>query len=167
MNRVSASIGSLIFFVVAPGAIAGLLPWWLTRWEFRPAFVGIEGVRLLGILLIAVGLLPLIDSFVRFALQGGGTPAPIAPPQRLVVTGFYRYVRNPMYVGVVSVVLGQAVLFADARLLWYAAFVWLAFHLFVILYEEPTLRRAFEADYAPFFAHVPRWLPRLTPWRGD
>ena len=167
MNRVSASVGSLIFFAVAPGTIAGLLPWSLTRWEFRPAFFGIEGMRLFGLLLIAVGLLPLIDSFIRFALQGLGTPAPIAPPQRLVVTGFYRHVRNPMYVGVVSAILGQALLFADTRLLWWAALVWLAFHLFVILYEEPTLREAFKPDYGSFCANVPRWVPRLTPWRGD
>jgi protein-S-isoprenylcysteine O-methyltransferase Ste14 len=166
MDKVSASVGSLIFFAIAPGSIAGLLPWWITRWQFRPAFLDIEGTRLLGALLIAAGLLPLIDSFARFALQGLGTPAPIAPPQRLVVTGYYRHVRNPMYVGVVCAILGQALLFADARLVWCATWVWFAFHLFVVVYEEPTLQRSFPIDYENFCANVPRWLPRPTPWES-
>ena len=108
----------------------------------------------------------LLHAFARFVSEGEGTPAPVAPTQRLVVGGLYRYVRNPMYVAVVTLILGQAALFADLRLLGYAAAVWLGFHLFVLLYEEPTLRSAFPADYPAFVAAVPRWLPRLRPWRG-
>ena len=81
-----------------------------------------------------------MDSFARFALEGLGTPAPIAPTQRLVVTGLYRYVRNPIYIAVVAVIFVQALLFGDWRLLWYGALLWLAFHLFVVMYEEPTLK---------------------------
>jgi protein-S-isoprenylcysteine O-methyltransferase Ste14 len=164
MQRVSAVLGSALFFVVAPCVLAGLIPWSMTRWEFRPAFFGLEGARSVGVLLILVGLPGLVDSFARFALQGLGTPAPIAPPQNLVVTGLYRYVRNPMYVAVVAVILGQAILFGDGRLMTYGVFMWLAFHAFVLTYEEPVLAQSFGAEYEDFRANVPRWIPRLTPW---
>ena len=165
MSKAMSILGSALFFVVAPGVVAGLIPWWITSWEFRPAFLGFEVTRVIGLALIIAGIPGLIDSFGRFALQGLGTPAPIAPPQNLVVTGFYRYVRNPMYVAVVGVTVGQALLFGDGRLFWYGALVWLAFHLFVVLYEEPTLQRQFGMEYEAFRANVPRWVPRLTPWR--
>ena len=98
---------------------------------------------------------------MRFALQGLGTPAPIAPPQHLVVTGLYRYVRNPMYVAVVAVILGQAILFGDWRLMTYGGLMWLAFYAFVLTYEEPVLAQKFGAQYEDFRANVPRWIPRL------
>jgi protein-S-isoprenylcysteine O-methyltransferase Ste14 len=106
-----------------------------------------------------------VDSFARFALEGLGTPAPIAPPQKLVVTGLYRYVRNPIYFAVVSVIFGQALLFGDRVLLWYGALLWLFFHLAVVIYEEPTLEETFGTEYESFRTNVPRWIPRLTPWR--
>jgi protein-S-isoprenylcysteine O-methyltransferase Ste14 len=87
-----------------------------------------------------------LDSFARFALEGLGTPAPIAPPRNLVVSGLYRYVRNPIYVAVVAMILGQAVLFADRRLLWYGALLWLFFHVWVVMIEEPTLSQSFGAE---------------------
>jgi protein-S-isoprenylcysteine O-methyltransferase Ste14 len=165
MQRVSAVLGSALFFMVAPFVLAGLIPWSMTRWEFRPAFFGLEGARSVGVLLILVGLPGLVDSFARFALQGLGTPAPVAPTKNLVVTGLYRYVRNPIYVGVAAVICGQALLFGDWRLLWYAALLWLFFHVVVLVYEEPTLKQTFGAQYEDFRANVPRWVPRLTPWR--
>jgi Phospholipid methyltransferase len=109
----------------------------------------------------------LLDSFARFALQGLGTPAPISPTRHLVVTGLYRHVRNPMYVSVVSLIVGQGLLFGNLRVLEYGFAVWLAFHLFVLLYEEPTLRSTFGAGYEAFCANVPRWIPRLRPWQGN
>ena len=108
----------------------------------------------------------LLDSFGRFALLGLGTPAPVAPPRHLVVSGLYRRVRNPMYVAVLALVLGQALLLGHAVLLEYAAAAWAGFHLFVLLYEEPTLRRSFGAEYERFCANVPRWIPRLRAWSG-
>jgi protein-S-isoprenylcysteine O-methyltransferase Ste14 len=165
MQRTSAIIGSAIFFVLVPCVFAGVIPWWITQWRFQPAFLGLEWLRAVGGLLILSGVPGLVDSFARFAVQGLGTPAPIAPPQSLVVTGLYRYVRNPMYVSVLAVVLGQAILFADWRLLPYGALFWLACHLFVLTYEEPTLAATFKAPYERYRANVPRWLPRLTPWR--
>ena len=109
----------------------------------------------------------LVDAFARFALQGLGTPAPIAPTRNLVVTGLYRYVRNPIYVAVVAIILGQAVLMGDWRLIVYAALLWLCFHVFVVAYEEPTLEQTFGREYEAFRDAVPRWIPRITPWRSD
>lgn len=166
MEKFWASIGSAIFFIVAPGTILGLIPWWLSHWRFEPAFFGQDWLRIVGAILIAAGLISLINSFVRFALEGLGTPAPIAPPRHLVVTGFYRHVRNPMYVGLVSVVIGEALLFGSVQLLWYAALAWLFFHIWVLVIEEPVLTSQFEDTYREFRTHVPRWLPRITPWRG-
>src|SRR4029453_7431785 len=107
-----------------------------------------------------------VDAFARFALQGLGTPAPIAPPRNLVVTGLYRYVRNPIYVALVAIILGQAVLMGDRRLIVYAALWWLVFHVAVVAYEEPTLEQTFGKEYEAFRAAVPRWIPRMTPWRS-
>ena len=159
-------MGSTLFFAVAPSSVAGLVPWWITHWEFRPPFFDLDATRAVGILLIVAGLPGLVDSFARFALQGLGTPAPIAPTQNLVVTGLYRHVRNPIYVALVAVILGQAVLFGDQRLLVYGVLVWLAFHAFVVGYEEPALVHRFGTEYEDFRANVPRWIPRLTPWRA-
>src|SRR6202795_344304 len=165
MRRAAAVIGTAIFFVFVPCVLAGVVPWWISRWEFRLSFLGVELTRFVGAALILAGVAGLVDSFVRFALQGLGTPAPIAPPQHLVVTGLYRYVRNPMYVAVAAVIFGQAILFGDWRLLAYGAFLWLAFHAFVLTYEEPVLAQKFGAQYEDFRANVPRWIPRLSPWR--
>ena len=165
MRKAIAISGSALFFVVAPLLLAGFVPFSITHWEFRSAFFGLEPTRAIGVMLIVAGVPGVVDSFARFALQGLGTPAPIAPTRTLVVTGLYRYVRNPIYVGVAAVIFGQALLFGDLRLLWYAALLWLFFHVFVLAYEEPTLERTFGASYEDFRANVPRWMPRLTPWK--
>lgn len=167
MQRTTAILGSALFFVVAPCMVAGLIPWLITRWQPLPPFFGLELTRAVGALLMLAGLSGLVDSFARFALQGLGTPAPIAPPRHLVVTGLYRHVRNPMYVALVAIILGQAVLLGDWRLVVYGALCWLAGHLFVVTYEEPTLEQAFGGEYEIFSANVPRWIPRLTPWRTE
>jgi protein-S-isoprenylcysteine O-methyltransferase Ste14 len=164
MNRVAASAGSFVFLLVAPGTVAGFIPWSMTGWRLPPPAP--PTLQIAGAALIAAGLWLLLECFGRFALQGRGTPAPIAPPERLVVTGPYRRVRNPMYVAVTALNLGQAALYADMRVLVYAGVLWVGFHLFVLVYEEPTLRRSFPQDYAAYFAAVPRWIPRITPWRG-
>jgi protein-S-isoprenylcysteine O-methyltransferase Ste14 len=165
-QKLVAVLGSLLFLVIAPGMVAGLIPWWISRWEIKSALLGFAPVRVIGAVLIGLGLPVLLDSFMRFAVQGLGTPAPISPPRHLVVSGFYRHVRNPMYVAVVSVILGQALLFGNRAILVYGLVVWACCHLFVVGYEEPTLARTFGAEYDAFRANVRRWLPRLRPWRA-
>ncbi len=167
MRRVFAVLGSALFFVVAPVTVAGLVPWWISRWRFEAPLMRRLPLRVLGALLVVAGALILLDSFARFALQGLGTPAPVFPTRHLVVTGLYRYIRNPMYVAVVAVIGGQGLILGNVRLLEYGALVWLGFHLFIVGYEEPTLRATFGLEYKAFCAGVPRWIPRLSPWRGD
>jgi protein-S-isoprenylcysteine O-methyltransferase Ste14 len=162
MNRTEALIGSAAFFIIAPGTVAGLIPWLITHW--RQGDDASISLMITGATLILGGAAILIDSFIRFAFAEG-TPAPIAPTKRLVVTGLYRFVRNPMYVGVTSIIFGQALLFANAALIAYAIVIWLAFHFFILGYEEPRLKRDHGEEYETYCANVHRWRPRFTPWR--
>lgn len=164
MKRLRAVLGSALFLVIAPGTAALYVPWLLSRWHVAPALLGFTPFRWIGIVLILAGLPVLLDSFARFALEGLGTPAPIAPPQHLVVTGWYRYVRNPMYVSVLAIMVGQGLLFGRDSVLYWALVCWVSFHLFVVVYEEPHLRRTFGSEYETYRAAVPRWIPRLHPW---
>ena len=125
-----------------------------------------QPLRFAGGILVVLGAAGLLDSFRRFAVQGLGTPAPVFPTRHLVVTGLYRYVRNPMYVAVVSAILGQALILGSVRLVEYGGLVWLLFHSFVLVYEEPRLKASFGGEYEVFCAEVPRWIPRLTPFDG-
>jgi protein-S-isoprenylcysteine O-methyltransferase Ste14 len=166
-RRVRALFGTVAFLIFAPGAVAGLVPWWMSRWRLQPPLGGLVGLRWIGVALILAGAAVLLDAFARFAWQGLGTPAPAIPTQRLVVSGLYRHVRNPMYWAVTALIVGQALLLGDGWLIGYAAVVALAFHLFVFWYEEPTLRRSYGADYLAYCTAVPRWIPRLRPWSGS
>ncbi|MGD0134906.1 MAG: isoprenylcysteine carboxylmethyltransferase family protein [Bryobacteraceae bacterium] len=150
--------------MIAPGFVAGWVPWWISQWRIEAPFFAMPLFRIAGGILIMLGIVGLLDSFMRFAVQGLGTPAPVFPTRHLVVTGLYRFVRNPMYVAVVSAILGQGLLLGNSRVLEYGALVWLLFHLFVLLYEEPVLRSSFGPEYRAFCAEVPRWIPRFTPW---
>lgn len=167
MDKAKALLGSALFLVIAPGVVAGLVPWLLTHWRFAPPLLHLEAGRWLGGALILAATPVLLEAFARFALEGRGTPAPVAPTRTLVVGGAYRFVRNPMYVAVVSLILGQALLLGQAVLLAYGAAAWLTMHLFVVFYEEPRLLGDYGADYEAFRRHVPRWLPRPSPWRPD
>lgn len=161
MQRMVAAVGSAVFFLLAPGTVAGLIPWWLTGWEIGESLFGGALARAVGGLLVGLGAAVLISAFVRFVVEGAGTPAPVAPTRRLVIGGLYRYVRNPMYVAVIAIILGQALALGQRSLLGYALIVWLAFATFVKLYEEPTLRRRYGAEYDAYRRAVPAWIPRL------
>jgi protein-S-isoprenylcysteine O-methyltransferase Ste14 len=157
VNRAQSILGSAVFLVVAPGTVAGLIPWLISGWRMDATPLAL---RIAGVLLVAAGLPVLLDSFRRFAVEGLGTPAPPLPTRHLVVGGLYRHVRNPMYVAVVATILGQGLLLGNRAVLAYGAAAWLFFHAFVLLYEEPKLRRTFGAEYDAFCARVPRWIPR-------
>ncbi|MCK2219111.1 isoprenylcysteine carboxylmethyltransferase family protein [Actinomadura sp. ATCC 31491] len=168
MRRTPAALVSSLFFAAAPGTVAVLVPYWISGWQARdpfPAPVMIP-LRAAGAVLAVAGLAVLVSAFVRFVVEGLGTPLPAAPPERLVVGGLYRYVRNPMYVAVLAAVAGQAMIFGDAALLLYAAVVAVPVWSFVHWYEEPHLRRQFGAAYEEYCAHVPGWLPRLRPYHS-
>jgi protein-S-isoprenylcysteine O-methyltransferase Ste14 len=149
---------TLLFTVLVPGTVAVYVPWRLR--QRTTASSGVEEV--LSIIIIAIGVaIYLHTAFWGFALLGGGTPAPIAPPKILVVKGLHRFVRNPMYIGVALIIAGQAWLFHSAATSMYVVCMLLAAHLFVVFYEEPALRKQFGADYELYFSSVPRWIPRL------
>ena len=162
MQTRKAALGSAAFFVLAPGGVAGLIPWLLTRWQVEPVWLPL---RILGGVVLAIALAVLISAFARFVTEGFGTPAPVTPPDRLVVGGLYQYVRNPMYLAVLSLILGQSLLLGQWILLPYAAVVSLAFAAMAHWHEEPVLRRDFGAQYDAYRTAVPGWWPRLRPWR--
>jgi protein-S-isoprenylcysteine O-methyltransferase Ste14 len=165
MRRRTAALGSAVFFLLAPGVVVGLIPWLLTRWQAREPLPYWAPMRVLGGVLLVAGLIVVIQAFVRFVMEGFGTPAPVAAPERLVVGGVYSYVRNPMYVAVLAAIVGQALLLGRLGLLLYAAAAWLVVATFVRFYEEPTLTRRFGADYEAYRHAVPAWWPRLRPWK--
>jgi protein-S-isoprenylcysteine O-methyltransferase Ste14 len=161
MRRLAAALGSAAFLLAAPGVVAGLVPWLLTGWRSAdPPGV----VAVLGAVLIAAGTGVLLHAFARFVVEGRGTPAPVAPTERLVVGGLYRHVRNPMYVAVGATIVGQALLLGRPGLLAYAAAFWLVVATFVKAYEEPTLSARYGEEYAAYRRAVPAWWPRLRPW---
>lgn len=161
MRTARAAAGSVVFLVLAPGVVAGVVPWLLTGWEARGTWLPL---RVAGALLVAAGLGVLLHAFARFVLEGRGTPAPVAPTEQLVVGGLYRYVRNPMYLAVAATIVGQALLLARPILLAYAAAFAVVVAAFVRLYEEPTLERRFGEAYEAYRRAVPPWRPRLRPW---
>src|ERR1051325_5622350 len=148
---------TVLFALLVPGTVLGLIPLILVRCMGEQFDLG--GMRLLGLILLVPGLAIILWCFIDFVRRGRGTPAPYDPPRRLVIAGLYRYVRNPQYIGVVLVVMGEALFFGSLVLLGYAAFLAICYHLFVRFYEEPTLKRLFGEDYARYCAAVPRWVP--------
>ncbi len=156
--RRTALLGSLLFFVVGPGLEAGVAPWLLTGWDAHDAPLA---VRLAGMLLMAVGLAVLLACFAHFVAEGRGTPSPLAPPDRLVVGGPYRWVRNPMYVATAALIAGQGLLLWRPILLAAAAAYVAGLAALDRFHERPRLRARFGADYDAYLRAVPGWLPRL------
>ena len=148
-------LGTIVFVAAVPGSVVVLVPWWLSGGRVAGTTLGI----VVGMAMI-VAALPLFVSFCsRFVWEGRGTPAPIAPTQHLVVGGPYRWVRNPGYVAVTTILVGEALFYGSLLLLLWAAVAWIAFNFFVVLYEEPTLQRRFGPAYETYMEHVPRWIP--------
>jgi protein-S-isoprenylcysteine O-methyltransferase Ste14 len=161
--RLFAVVRSIIVSIV----FLSIWTWFVPRWvNGNHAF---EEVRPLGWIVIALGLSVAFACALEFAWRGIGTPAPFDPPRRLVITGLYRWVRNPMYVGLGVILLGEAITFPrlTITMLIMIASLWLATTLFIITFEEPTLREKFGDDYAAYCRNVRRWIPRLLPWPLD
>ena len=164
MSRLRAVLGSAAFVLFGgPTIVAGLVPWLLTRWE---ADETAAALRILGLVLIAIGGALVLETTARFALQGRGTPAPFAAPERFVARGSYRFTRNPMYVGVLALIVGQALLLGREVLFLWAAVAALLFHLFVVFHEEPELSRRFGDEYDAYREQVGRWLPTTSSPRS-
>jgi protein-S-isoprenylcysteine O-methyltransferase Ste14 len=167
MRKPAAALGTAVFFVAAPCVVVGLIPWWLTGWERRQRVQPWWPIAAVGALLLAVSAAVLIQAFFRFAVEGVGTPAPVAPTRHLVVGGLYSYVRNPMYLAVVGAIVGQALLLGQLGLLGYAIVVAMTVAAFAHAYVVPTLIRLFGEEFEAYRRAVPAWLPRVRPWRPD
>ncbi|MGH2839624.1 MAG: methyltransferase family protein [Solirubrobacteraceae bacterium] len=163
MTRRRAALGSLAFLVLVPGTVAGVLPWALTGWEARSPWPPLQVV---GMALVAAGAGVLLHAFARFVVEGVGTPAPVAPTERLVVGGLYRHVRNPMYLAVAATIVGQALILGRFGLLVYAVLFGVTVAAFVHGYEEPALAARYGEEYDAYRSAVPAWWPRQRPWDG-
>jgi protein-S-isoprenylcysteine O-methyltransferase Ste14 len=154
-----------IFTFCVPGTVTVWAPlYWIFPWV-RHAITRSSGLLALAALLLALGIAGYLWCALDFALRGRGTPFPADPPKVLVVRGLYKYVRNPMYISVLTILLGECALFASRQLLEYSAAIAVMFHLFVLIYEEPALRRQMGSAYEDYCRGVRRWIPRLTPRR--
>lgn len=151
---------TILFTIFVPGTVAVLIPRWLLGGFARPES---GSLTWLGVLVTLVGAAIYFRCAWEFAVRGLGTPAPIAPTKFLVTTALHRYMRNPMYIGVALFIAGESALFHSIHLAEYAAVMLMIAHVFVILYEEPTLQRQFGASYEEYRRAVPRWIPRFRP----
>jgi protein-S-isoprenylcysteine O-methyltransferase Ste14 len=161
-RRVTAAAGSLVFLVGVPGVVGGVIPWLLTDWRAADDVPGL--LVLAGVSITVAGVATLLHAFGRFVVDGIGTPAPIAPTERLVVRGPYRHVRNPMYLAVAAVIAGQALILGRPVVVPYLLVFAATVAAFVKGYEEPTLARRFGEEYEDYRAAVPGWWPRLRAW---
>jgi protein-S-isoprenylcysteine O-methyltransferase Ste14 len=159
MPRALAPIlNTILFTIFVPGTVAVMGPYWLVGGFPRPQP---SPLTWLGAVITLIGAAIYFRCAWEFAVRGLGTPAPIAPTKFLVTTALHRYVRNPMYIGVAMVILGEAALFRKPHLLAYATVMLLIAHLFVVFYEEPTLHRQFGEPYDAYRRSVPRWIPKF------
>jgi protein-S-isoprenylcysteine O-methyltransferase Ste14 len=159
--RLPVWIRAAIFIALVPGAVVGWLPWYLAGAP-RPDSIPVSPARIAALAVALAGWAVLLWCARDFARSGHGTPAPYDPPRRLVTTGLYRFVRNPMYVAAVGSIVAQAAWYGSRAVLWFGVGMALVFHARVVLFEEPALARAFGDEFAAYRSRVPRWLPRLA-----
>ena len=150
---------NLFFTILQPGIVAGLVPYWILGGKAGHSFTKhLQFYQYIGILLFLIGLIIMFHCIFRFAVEGRGTLSPADPTKKLVVKGLYKFSRNPMYIGVMMILIGEAIFFSSYNLWIYLLFVFLAFNLFIILVEEPRLRKDFAAEYFQYCRKVRRWL---------
>lgn len=159
-------IRSLVFTIVVPGTVIGLVPYWLANSKLDAQLFGKAPETLMadivGYFLLVIGSLIYLWCVYDFTFIGRGTPAIFDPPRELVIRGLYKYVRNPMYIGVVTALLGQVFIYGSPLILIFAIGFGSVFYVFVIVYEEPVLRKQFGDDYTRYVKLVNRWVPSLT-----
>lgn len=155
------AIGTILFTLLVPGSITVLIPYLLLNFQLHLIPVKLGNYRYLGLIPIILGLIAYLWTAWDFTFKGKGTPAPISAPKVLMVSGLYRYVRNPMYIGILMILLGEALFFKEVILLVYTCLMFLSFHRFVKYYEEHDLTRQFGAAYKLYCHAIPRWFPRF------
>ncbi len=158
---VSLFIRNLVFTILQPGIVAGLIPYWILGNNVNDIFVQHllhRGLHYSGAIIFVIGFVIMLWCIISFAVQGGGTLSPVDPTKRLVVAGFYKFSRNPMYVGVILILIGEAIFFQSVDLWIYSLFVFIVFNIFTILVEEPRLRKDFGEEYKRYCKKVRRWI---------
>ena len=153
-------VRTAIFTIIVPCSVAGWIPLVLRRYPDASIDLGTPGIAI-GSILITIGVIGYVLTAGAFAIIGKGSPSPSHPTSNLIVSGIHRYSRNPMYVSVLSVIIGQAILWGSSNIAIYAVLVWIGFQTFIIFYEEPTLRKKFGEQYETYYNEVPRWIPRI------
>jgi protein-S-isoprenylcysteine O-methyltransferase Ste14 len=159
LNTITLLLRSLLFTVLNPGLVVGVIPYWILGNRTVGLFTKpLQTHQYLGVLLFIPGLIVLIDCILRFLVEGRGTLSPIDPTKRLVVKGLYKYSRNPMYVGVMMMLIGEAVFFQSGNLWIYLVLIFIIFNLFIVLVEEPRLHSDFGKEYYQYCQKVRRWV---------
>jgi protein-S-isoprenylcysteine O-methyltransferase Ste14 len=150
---------NLFFTILQPGVVAGLLPYWILGSQFSETFKNsISFFQYIAIFIFTAGIAILFYCIGLFVVKGKGTLSPADPTKKLVVSGLYKFSRNPMYIGVILMLMGEAIFFSSSSLWIYSAIVFIAFHLFIIFHEEPRLNRVFGTEYHQYQKTVRRWL---------
>ena len=157
------AIKILAFTLLIPGTVTVLIPYCIVTWDRPLAMPELSLLTVAGGMLVIVGFATYASCAWNFGRHGRGTPAPIDPPKTLVVRGLYRFTRNPMYIGVLSVLIGESALFRSAPLVAFATVMFLCFQSFIVLYEEPKLHSLFGASYDEYRRTVPRWIGPRRP----
>jgi protein-S-isoprenylcysteine O-methyltransferase Ste14 len=167
VRRSQAAVGSIAFFLAGPGLEAGVGPWLLVLVAGGDLDGWPAALRVLGALLIAAGVATLLDVFARFVRDGAGTPSPAAPTARLLVGGAFRHLRHPMYAATATIIVGEALAFAQPVLIVGALAYVTAMATLAHVVEEPRLARRFGVSYDAYRRAVPGWIPRVRPWDGN
>lgn len=155
----SLLLRNLIFTILHPGLVAGLIPFWILGDKVNTIFVQpLQFYHYSGAIVFVIGLVILLSCIINFAVKGRGTLSPIDPTKHLVITGLYRFSRNPMYVGVTMILIGEAIFFQSNYLLIYLLFIYIAFNIFIMLHEEPRLKKDFGEEYNRYCQKVRRWI---------
>jgi len=155
----SLFIRNLFFTILQPGMVAGLIPFWLIGEKLNTTYIQpFTFYQCLGMLIFTVGVVLTLICILHFAVHGRGTLSPAEPTKKMVIAGPYRFSRNPMYMGVMMMLIGESIFFLSLVLSAYSLFIFLAFHLFITYFEEPRLRKDFGDDYAEYLKKVRRWL---------
>jgi len=155
----SLFLRNLFFTILQPGVVAGLIPYLILRNKVDEPFSGpFHFYKVIGFLFFLIGLVIVFYCIIRFAVQRKGTLSPADPTKKLVIKGLYRFSRNPMYIGVLMILIGESIFFQPNNLWIYTLFIFSMFYLFVLLVEEPRLRRDFGEEYVEYCQKVRRWI---------
>ncbi|MDT7831087.1 isoprenylcysteine carboxylmethyltransferase family protein [Flavobacteriaceae bacterium S356] len=156
---ISLFIRNLLFTILQPGLVAGLIPWWITSFDITSIFdKAWSWHHYIGVLIFLIGFTIMLWCIISFAVKGRGTLSPVDPTKKLVVSGLYYFSRNPMYVGVVLMLIGEALFLQSADLWVYSLFIFITFNIFILLVEEPRLRKDFGEEYHLYCQKVRRWI---------